>query len=34
MRFESNIVIGQQLRELACDWLADKWSEIAKLILS
>ena len=26
MRFESSIVIGQQLRELACDWPADKWS--------
>ena len=24
MRFESSIVIGQQLRELACDWPADK----------
>ena len=26
MRFESSIVIGQQLRELAWDWPADKWS--------
>ena len=24
MRFESSFVIGQQLRELACDWPADK----------
>ena len=23
--FDSSIVIGQQLRELACDWLAAKW---------
>ena len=24
VRFESSFVIGQKLRELACDWLADK----------
>ena len=24
MRFENSFVIGQQLRELACDWPADK----------
>ena len=26
MSFDSSIVIGQLLRELACDWPADKWS--------
>ena len=26
MSFDSSIVIGQQLRELACDWPAAKWS--------
>ena len=26
MRFESSIVIGQQLRELPCDWPEAKWS--------
>ena len=34
MRFESSFVIGQQLRELACDWPADKWSKIAKMVVS